>query len=375
MWSSFTTLYIFLVLLQMASADKPSSQPASDVASDSAIDSTSDEVSLNMCGPCEHRGIRKQASEYCLSCKELLCSACKEYHTSFKEFRDHTFTRIQSGRRVLLDATVTNCRTVNIRMSTDKRSPQVTGCKFLSHSRVIICDQNNMRVKLLDAGNSYKVVDCLEFPSEVRTVSIVDSKTVIVTITDHKCLQYVNIGAKMEPGRIILLPKMPLAVEYLDGELFVTCKKHRQNGTGEVMVLDKEGTVKRKLGVRADGTCMFDAPTHLAVNSASNNVIVSDRDTSIVTCLAPDGSVIYQYKSPELTRPRGVYVDAVGNVLVCGESSTNVVILTSDGKKHGILLTDKEIRKQPCSIALDGSNEKLLIGCYNTEKMLEITLR
>ena len=362
----------------MSSADKPSSQSTSDVASDGVIDSTSsDEVNLNACGPCEHRKIHKEASNFCLSCKELLCSACKDYHTSFKEFRDHTFTRVQSGRRVLLDAKFVNSRTINIRLPTDKKSPQVTGCKFLSRNRVLICDQNNMRLKLLDVDNSYSIIDSLEFPSENRTVSIVDPNTVVVSLTDHKCLQYVDVGTKMTPGRIILLPKMPLDVEYVDGEIYVACKVPRQRGTGEILILDKEGNIKRKLGVHADGTCMFDAPTHIAVNKASKNVIVTDRDASAVTCLAPDGSVIYQFKSPDLLRPRGVYIDAVGNALVCGESSTNVVILTSDGKMHGTLLKDKhtEIRRQPCSIDLDESNGKILIGSYNTDKILEVIIQ
>lgn len=119
---------------------------------------------------------------------------------------------------------------------------------------------------------------------------------------------------------------------------------------------------------------MFDAPTHITVSRATKKVIVSDRDTSVLTCLAPSGNLIYQYKSSDLVRPRGVYVDAVDNILVCGESSTNVLILTSEGNKHGTLLTDKEIPKQPCAIACDGKYGTLLTGCYNTEKMLVVTL-
>ena len=140
-----------------------------------------------------------------------------------------------------------NWKTVNVRDSNDKRSPQVTGCAFLSQSRVVICEQANMRVKILDTGNSYKIVDSLEFPSDARDVTVVDSKTIIVTLTDHKSLQYVDLEPKMKPGRILLLPKMPLAVEYFNGELFVACKTPRKNGTGEILVLDKEGIVKRKL--------------------------------------------------------------------------------------------------------------------------------
>ena len=355
----------------MASSDHHTSpQEASDEASDSTVDSTSDEVGINTCSPCKHKGTRRRATMYCLDCKELLCNSCKVSHQSFKHFRDHKFSRIASDRRVLLDAQVISSSMVYIRMSSDARSPQITGCAFLPNGKVVLCDQGNKNLKLLDTCDSYKIIESLDFPSEPRDVTIVDNKTVLVVLLDHRSVQYVNLKAKMKPGRVILLQKMPLAIEFFDNEIFVACKVKSKKGTGEILVLDREGTVKRRLGMKEDDSFMFDCPSHFTVSRTTKNIFVSDRDTSMVTCLSPSGKIVYQYKSSSLNRARGVYVDAVDNLFVCGESSNNVLILTSTGEKYGSLLTEKDFVKQPCAIAYRQKDGTLVIGCYSRDNLL-----
>lgn len=352
----------------MASSDHPCIQESSDAA-----EFASEEVSINTCSPCNHKGTQRQATQYCIDCKELLCKGCKESHQSFKQSRDHKFSPVAADRRIIIDSKVVSSSKHDIRMSSDKRFPQVTSCVFLPGGKILVCDQTNMKIKLLD--NSYKITDSLEFPSETRDVAVVDKNTLIVALVDHKSLQYVDMETKMKPGRIILLPKMPLALEYLEDEIYVACKVPRKKGTGEVLIVDREGIVNRRVGIKANGSCMFHAPCHFTVSRATKNIFVSDRDTSTVTGLSPSGNVLYQYQSHDLDRPRGVYVDAVDNLLVCGEYSANVLILTATGEIYGTLLTGKDIGKQPCSIAYRENDSTLLIGSYDCNYILAFELQ
>lgn len=344
----------------MASADFPtSSQEPHDVASDVAHVSSSDEVFTNACSPCDCKGNRSKATMYCLDCQELLCKACKESHQSFKQSKDHKFSSVASDRRVLLEAKVVKTNKAKIRISSDKSSPQITGSVFLHNGDVVLCDRNNDTLKLLDA--SFTMKESLIFPSHPRDVAVVSNKTVIVCLPAHKSLQYVDVEPKLTPGRVILLKKMPLAVEVVDDEIYVGCKDPNKSGTGEILIVNKDGNLKREIGKQADGSFLFDCPSAITVSKSVRNVFVSDRETSFVTCLSPTGSVLYQYNSPDLIRARGLYLDAVDNILVCGESSTNLQVLTTTGKMHKELLTAADVVKQPCSIAYREDSGTLLL--------------
>ena len=350
-------------------AAKGTSDVASDVTQDVASDETSDEVYTSSCSPCGHKGIQKKATQYCLDCQELLCLTCKELHQTFKQSRHHCFTAVGSDRKVFLDSKIMKSNKIKVRITSDKSSPQITGAAFLPDGRIILCDRNNNNMKLLDA--KLKVQDSYEFPSHPRDVAVVDNKSVVIILPDHKSLQYVDIETKLKPGRVILLNKMPLAVEIVNNDIFIACKTKGKDGTGEIQILDRDGNRKRRLGIKPNGSCMFDCPSHFAVSKPTQRIYVSDRDTSTVTCIAmANDTVIYQYKDPDLIRARGVYVDAVDNILVVGESSTNVQLVTFDGKKHSTLLTSSDIVRQPCSIAYREKDDTLIVGCYNQNLLL-----
>ena len=350
----------------MASARSATSP--SNAATDFAEDG-SDEVYTNTCGPCNHKGNQKKATQYCLDCQEPLCSSCKESHQTFKQSRHHQFAHIASGKKVLLDAEVKKSSKVGIRLPTDKAPPQITGAVFLQDGRVILSDRGNNNLKLLD--NKFKMIDSLDFPGQVRDVTFVDNKCVMVILPNHSGLQYIHTDGKLQLGRTILLSKMPLGVSFINGEIFIACKTQGKKQTGEILILDKDGNLKRKLGTKPDGSFMFDCPSHFTVSQSTNRIYVSDRDTSTVTCISmADGNIVYQYKTAELVRARGVYVDAVDNLLVVGETSNNVHLLTPAGKRHSMLLTADNIPRQPCSIGYRGSDDLLIIGCYNLDSLL-----
>ena len=47
-----------------------------------------------LCSACKHKHVRREATLYCLSCREMLCHPCKESHLSFKQFRNHKFSTV-----------------------------------------------------------------------------------------------------------------------------------------------------------------------------------------------------------------------------------------------------------------------------------------
>ena len=142
--------------------------------------------------------------------------------------------------------------------------------------------------------------------------------------------------------------------------------------TGEVMVriLDKNGNLRNRLGVNQDKTFMFKKPYDLTVSARSNKIYVSDSDQHTLTCLKSDGTVVFQYKDPELNWPRGVCVDDEDNVIVCGWQSNNIHVVTAAGKKHDVILTSKDGISKPTSVAYRQLDHTFIVGNENGDSLI-----
>ena len=172
----------------------------------------------------------------------------------------------------------------------------------------------------------------------------------------------------MKTRRVFQLDQMCCGV-YLSGDsIFVTC--HDSLGNGEVRVLDKQGTLKQKLGEGSTGSILSSGPHYIAVSKAGDKIFVADFSKDTVICLAMDGSTIYQYTDKDLNGPKGVYCDDADNVLVCGYGSNNVHMIEANGHKASTLLSAKNDLKESISIAFRESDNILLVGHHDHNKLL-----
>ena len=254
-----------------------------------------------------------------------------------------------------------NLKKKKVKISKDKKSPVITGCAFMSDGNVLLCDTENENLKLLD--KSFTPQDSLDLPSRPFGISLVNDTTAIITLPYQEQLRYIDVTPRLAAGRVIQLDKMCVGVRVVGSDIYVTCHLGKAGGEGEVRILDKNGNLRRRLGVNQDNTFMFTRPCHLTVSARSVKIYVSDRDQDTLTCLKTDGTIIFQYKDPELRWPLGVCVDDGDNVMVCGSDSDNLHVVTSHGKKHSIILTSKDGIKYPRSVAYRQTDKTLIIGC------------
>ena len=262
------------------------------------------------------------------------------------------------------DVVVGNRSSFTVRTDEDNYEPWITGAEFLSDGRLILCDfLFNRRIKLL--SKNFSMIDSLKLQAEPFDVSAVNSSTVIVTLPLRKQLQYVHVVPHFKLSSRIQLDKWCRGVDVVGNEIFTSCYSSWGSYDGEVKVLDIGGTLQRRLGVRQDSSYMFNVPEYLTVSSNTGYIYVSDISTDKVTCLSSAGEVMYVYGDPELDGPEGIYVDDVGNTIVCGYSSHNIHIITSGGKRHRILLTSSDGLESPLSVAYRHSDATLVIGSIN----------
>ena len=352
---------------------------------------SSDKGYDHLCGPCSMDGVDKYAKHYCQDCRQNICGTCKDYHRKFAGTKNHTISPVNMGlatvsgklgdmnissddaatQAVLLGRKVQSRSQVNVKAGDDKETPYITGCTVMTNGDVVLCDWENNKIKLL---NSSGVLTGNVKLSPPWDVSVLDPRSVIVTLPHKKQLQVVQVYPQLKPGRVIQLDKYCYGVAVGKGELYVTCWNYTYTEEGEIRVLGLDGKVKRRLGVNQDGSFMFISPHYITVNSSGEKIFVSDRDTNTVTCMSVDGRVIYTYKDDSMRDPQGLLCDSEDNILVCGWSTQNVQVLTVDGKRHCTLLTASDGLKYPRSIAYRDSDNTLLVGCFKSDHLLSFQL-
>ena len=275
---------------------------------------------------------------------------------------------VQQDHVITLDMKVKSTNEVNIKLSDDGKGPYITGCTFLSNGGVLLCDHWNIKVKLLDCDMSIK--KSLKLSDNPYNVAAVDENEALITFGVSKDLQFIYTLPELKQGKRITLPNKCYGLQVVNNEIYTTC--HKDSGHDEIWRLDRAGNILNKI-VLTQSSSGGSEYLGLCLAGSNPGVYLSDYNNSRVNCFQLDGKMVYQYKDKELKRPNGIYVDLAGNSLVCGTDSHNVVVITADGRKHGELLTDKDIRNPRC-IDYRREHNTLIVGCENNAKLFVYTL-
>ena len=272
----------------------------------------------------------------------------------------------QRDHVVILDMMVKSTMEVDINVPTDDSTPFITGCTFLSNGRILLCDRNNKKVKLIESDMSVKKY--LKLSDEPYNVAAVGEKEAIITFFSEKIndLQYIYTHPDLKMGEKITLPDKCCGRQVFNDEIYTTC--HKDSGHDEIWRLDRAGNVMSKI-VLTQSSLGRSFYLGVCLAGPSPRVYLTDEYNNRVTCFQLDGKMVYQYEDKkQLVRPSGIYVDSAGNSIVCGYSSINVVVITVDGRKHGELLTSNDIGYPRC-IDYRTEDNTLIVGCWENSKL------
>ena len=251
-------------------------------------------------------------------------------------------------------------------MRGDSFCSNISGCTFMPNGDVVLCDRYNNNIKLL--SNTFTIKDSLHLDSLPWDVSPVNSTIVMVTLPDKNQLQLIQVMPSLKIDRSINVDRECWGVQVVDDLIYVTC--HNNPGMGEVLILDMNGTVTRRLGQLDKKPSLFCKPNYITVCPSTRKLFITDEDTATVSCLLSDGTVVYQYKDQQLKWPRGVCVDGGGNAIVCGYLSDNVQVIRADGTKCCTLLTSQDSVSRPYTVAYRESDKTLILGCNNNHLLV-----
>ena len=266
---------------------------------------------------------------------------------------------------------VQNSRDVQIELPSDKQTPFITGCTFMADGQLLVCDYDNNNIKLLNS--KLDITDSLGLYTRPWDISAVDSARAVVTRPGSKQLQFIDIVPSLKAGKQIQLDKQCWGVAVVKDDIYVIC--HDNPGNAEIRVFDKNGTFIRKIPDVNNNLSSLSRPDYIAVSTTSSKIYVSDYYYShTVRCISVGGSLVFNYRHGDLIRPRTVIPDEEGNILVCGEYSSNIHTVTSTGQHHSVLYTVQGRRYNGCQSLNYRQTDRTLVMGLKDDKMIVLQL-
>ena len=298
----------------------------------------------------------------------------KQNVTSLGTLRISESQKTKTKTTNFLKMKVLNSRDVQIKLPSDKKTPRISGCTFMADGQLLVFDYDNDNIKLLNS--KFDITDSLGLASWPWDISAVDSVTAVVTLPQRKLVQFIDIVPSLKAGKQIQLDNRCYGVDVVRDDIYVTC--HDNPGNAEIRVFDKNGTFIRKIPDVNNNLSSLTTPYYIAVSTTSSKIYVSDSYTDTVRCISVGGSLVFNYKHYDLRYPRTVIADEEGNILVCGEYSSNIHVVTSTGQHHSVLYKVEGRRDNECrSLAYKPTDRTLVIGfcddnmCYNWPQVIK----
>ncbi|CAC5399367.1 unnamed protein product [Mytilus coruscus] len=233
---------------------------------------------------------------------------------------------------------------------TDGRT--IRGCCMSVHCEYFFTDQNSRKKLNVIASDGTFKYDMLLDPNYGFDIAFIDERT--IAITSGNSLKKIGIDVIDTESRkkikFISLPGRPYGITRDHDSLFVCVEPL---GIYKVNLLDY--TSSHVI------SCYLPALSYVSV--INNKIYYTNIDDHSVVCCDRDGSRVWTFKDTSvLETPRDITVDNDGNLFVVGETSSNVVIISNDGKHHRQILTDEDGLRKLSTIFFDKQTRKLLVA-------------
>lgn len=331
----------------------------------------------SICKPCKSNDIVREARFFCDNCDEYMCNTCKDVHNKFKKLREHTVLDIQErkqqgmnskhtgpslGNNILvtgceeatelhaqpsdgsrasrvLDSTVPSLDTLTLTepqhatsptnqsdlfsiintsfqsvqvvnmKSSEEESMRIHGCAIMPDGQVLLVNNYESEVLQLDAA--YTIRDRLKVPA----LEITAIKENVAVVVGGGKINFLNVKPKLHSVRSVSLDESIRGVAAGGGLIYISCNKG-DDDNGRIRVLTGDGKEIRRIEAIRKGHFLFDKPYHLV---ASKTKVYLSGET--LTCLKPDGTLVYQYKDENLGKVAGICVDSADNAIACAYGS------------------------------------------------------
>ncbi|XP_052818241.1 uncharacterized protein LOC128244264 [Mya arenaria] len=249
---------------------------------------------------------------------------------------------------------------INVRTSQDKNTCSITSSALISPGLFLLTDDSNHSVKLVDA-TTRTVTSRLQLPGAPWDVCLLPGDQAAVTLQYKSIIQLISTKEeRLSCGKEIKMATACKGIAYYNNRLYVS---YILEPRIEVITLD--GHIIRKFQ-----RLLFQYPQYLTVSASTPPTLyVSDYNADTVLQLSQDGKVLVDYRNKKLNRPESVVAVGPGQLLVCGNGSDNVMLLTERNGTMTEILGEKNRLTSPYSVSFCPQTRAIVVGMLENDSL------
>lgn len=232
----------------------------------------------------------------------------------------------------------------------------ITGAKFLPDGRLILCDTDDYKIKLL--SRDFEVEDKLSYRDgliSLWAVGIINDTTVVITKPFENEIEFVHYAPNLQRGRSVNIGTKCYGVDVLTDTIYLACYD------GSIRLYDTGGNFQDMLQIR------FQGPYWITANAVTEKLCVADWNARSITCMTPTGGVLFTYRDSSLRRPQAVLVDDHDNIVIADWDNDNIQVVRNGDMSKRNLLTSVNGIQSPYSLAYRRSDKILVVGLQWTK--------
>ena len=256
---------------------------------------------------------------------------------------------------------------------------------MLSTGEIVVADNNNKVVKLYD--NDFRISSVLQlnqFPTDMCTSN---RSLEEIYVTDINAIHRINTENGLDILGSVRLDGQKWGITTWKHGLAVAItlkvkdnrKPSNKIKSNQFEFVDKpmirflnfEGFIVRTITNESLTDFRIKSPFHMTSVQGGRRIVVSDSGTDCVTCLDPEGGVVFVYEDKQLKIPTSLTTDGHGSIYVIGQYSGNVHQITENGVKVGIILSEVHGLTWPGGIAYDSWNSSLILQANGFENKMQ----
>ncbi|XP_033756498.1 uncharacterized protein LOC117339168 isoform X2 [Pecten maximus] len=244
--------------------------------------------------------------------------------------------------------------TVNTSTLGGMNKPWLMGGIFTDNNELLITDYINRRLLLFDDNYSYLT----EYKVNGKPTDIARGRTadeIFVAVDQKQILRCTLQNGQLSVINTISSPLNTWGIAVLGDNILVGTPD-----SVEVMSIDGKVTKSIKKG---------GLYTYLAVSTST----VYYRDNNDVVCRRLDSdAVVYRYRDRGLRDPVGIGLDRDNNVYVFGHMSNNIYLVSPDGSRGRVLLSELSGITRPWCIVVHPTKQEFVVTSYQGSTALKV---
>ena len=259
-------------------------------------------------------------------------------------------TTVKDARPVIADMKIKSVEKVDVKFQGDQSKPYISGSLFMPNGELILCDNSNCSVKVLNSDFTKK--EQLKLPSNPWDLCLIVTGEVVISQPGAKSLLFMKVVPKLQSGSSITLDQSCYGVAVRDGFIYVSFNN------GEIRVIDRTGQPQRNVY----SGFSFKHPYYISV--MPTGILYISESTGNNIRVLKDGKEISNYSNAGISKPRGMYIDGAGNILVCEYSSHNLRVIDAKGQTSKVLLSGTDGLSSPNTVSVRPNDNTLIVGGY-----------